>query len=68
MDSIIISVPELLAKAQQLSSEKMNYVKLTINEAEDDIPASVAFTAISNLDDFSSTDYEEIEAAAVKGF
>ena len=61
MNSILIKVSDLLAKAQELSQDGIEYVELSLLEADGELPACVCFNAYSATDD-SCIDYEEINA------
>ncbi|HBF65986.1 MAG TPA: hypothetical protein DDW34_09850 [Clostridium sp.] len=65
MDSIVVKVSDLLAKAKELSEANMKYVSLmTCDSYEDDgelVPARLSFTAITSKNSFDSVDFEDIE-------
>lgn len=63
MKSIIVNVPELIKKVQELSRDKMTYVKISIvNESMDQnifYPSCLHFEAYSS--DGYPLDYESID-------
>ena len=61
MNSILIKVSDLLAKARELSQDGIEYVELSLLEADGELPACVCFNAYSATVD-SCIDYEEINA------
>lgn len=68
MDSIYISVAELLEKATELSEDGMKYVKLSLVPEDDDLPGCIIFSAVKNANDHTIIDYEEIEEASGMDF
>lgn len=65
MDEIVVKVSDLCEIAEQLKEDKMQYVRLVLLEAEPDVPASIAVSAIENEDSDSIVDYDGIEAVDV---
>ncbi len=65
MDEIVVKVSDLCEIAEQLKEDKMQYVRLVLLQAEPDVPASIAVSAIENEDSDSIVDYDGIEAIDV---
>lgn len=65
MDEIVVKVSDLCEIAEQLKEDKMQYVRLVLLEAELDVPASIAVSAIENEDSDCIVDYDGIEAVDV---
>lgn len=63
MDQITIKVSDLCHLAEQLKQDDMQYVRLMLLEADDDIPASIAVTAVKSASSESSIDYDGIDLA-----
>lgn len=63
MDSIIVDVTELWAKANLMKKDKMTHVKLTLLESDGPEPACISFDAISSKDPNCTLDYEEVDAS-----
>lgn len=63
MDQITVKVSDLCQIAEQLKQDGMQYVRLMLLEAEDDLPASLAVTAIKTASSEYSIDYDGIDAA-----
>lgn len=63
MDSIIIRVDELAQKVSEMVGDGMDYVELTLTEAEPDLPAAVLFSAFKEDFPVEHIDYEEVDAA-----
>ena len=65
MDEIVVKVSELCKIAEQLKENKMQYVRLVLLEAEPDMPASIAVSAIESEDSDCIVDYDGVEAVDV---
>lgn len=65
MDEIVVKVSDLCKIAEQLKEDKMQYVRLMLLEAEPDMPASIAVSAIENENSDCIVDYDGIEAVDV---
>lgn len=63
MDSIVVKVSDLYQMAKELSEKKMDYVQLSLLEADNELPACASFNAISGSEN-EIVDFEEIEAVA----
>ena len=63
MDQITIKVSDLYHLAEQLKQDNMQYVRLMLLEADDDIPASIAVTAVKSASSEIAIDYDGIDAA-----
>lgn len=63
MDQITVNVSDLCHLAEQLKQDDMQYVRLMLLEAEDDMPASIAITAIESASSEYPVDYDGIDAA-----
>lgn len=66
LDKIVVKVSDLFQKAKRLANDRMDYVELTLMEADDELPACVLFNAISKRHDYEIIDYEEIDAVDSK--
>lgn len=62
MDQITVKVSDLCQIAEQLKQDGMQYVRLMLLEAEDDLPASISVKAITSASSDNAVDYEAIEA------
>lgn len=62
MDEIVVKVSDLFEIAKQLHQDDMQYVRLMLLEAEDDLPASISVKAIKSTSSDNAVDYEPIEA------
>lgn len=64
---ITVSVHELLCRAQEMSADGMDFVTLSIAEAdpEEDLPAALMFEAWSNAEAFMCVQYDAIYAEEV---
>ncbi len=62
MDEIVVKVSDLFEIAKQLHQDDMQYVRLMLLEAEDDLPASISVKAIQSASSDNAVDYEPIEA------
>lgn len=62
MDEIVVKVSDLFEIAKQLHQDDMQYVRLMLLEAEDDLPASISVKAIESASSDDAVDYEAIEA------
>lgn len=67
MDSIVVKVSDLLAKAAELKDANMDFVELSFLEAEpeDELPASVHFEAFSSDDPYCRIDFEDVDEVQV---
>ncbi len=65
MDEIVVKVSDLCKIAEQLKEDKMQYVRLALLEADADMPASIAVSAIESEDSDCIVDYDGIEAVDV---
>lgn len=65
MDEIVVKVSDLCNLAEQLKADKMQYARLVLLEAEPDMPASIAVSAIESEDSDCIVDYDGIEAVDV---
>ncbi len=61
MDTITIKVSDLEAMVKELVKDKMDFVKLSLLEADEEIPATVNFTAFQK-DGLYEVDFDYIEA------
>ena len=64
MDSISVKVDDLLQMAQELKSAGMDYVTLTLSEADDEFPELVSFEAWTKAAPYEGVDFEEIYAVS----
>lgn len=62
MDEIVVKVSDLFEIAKQLHQDGMQYVRLMLLEAEDDLPALISVKAIKSASSDDAVDYEAIEA------
>ena len=63
MDTIIVKVSALAEKLRDMEADEMDYVELSLTEAEDDLPAAVNLSAFkANFPD-EWISYEEVEQA-----
>lgn len=62
MDEIVVKVSDLFRIVKQLHQDDMQYVRLMLLEAEDDLPASISVKAIESASSDDAVDYEAIEA------
>ena len=62
---ITVSVSDLLSRIREISSDGMDFVTLSVidADAEDDLPAALMFEAWSKSASFMSTQYDSIDAA-----
>lgn len=64
MKKIIVSIPSLLGKLQEMSNDKMEYVEIAINDEEVDqdsyAPAFLHFDAFNK--NFLIKDYESVDS------
>lgn len=58
MQSITVSVSALYHAVAQISNDRVNYVELTIYDAEDDSPAYLCFEGIDPHDSSHSIGYD----------
>lgn len=65
MDEIVVKVSDLCKIAEQLKEDKMQYARLVLLEADADMPASIAVSAIESEDSDCIVDYDGIEAVDV---
>lgn len=65
MDEIVVKVSDLCKIAEQLKQDKMQYVRLMLLEAEPDMSASIAVSAIESEASDCIVDYDGIEAVDV---
>ena len=61
MDSIAVSVKELFEMASDLKNDGMDFVEISLQEADEDVPASLEFEAWSKSDPDCGVNYEGID-------
>lgn len=61
-DSIVVSVSELRSRLQDIRRDGMDYVEISLSEADEDLPACINFSACKSYDTQTWSDYEEVEA------
>ena len=64
MDEITISVSKLFKMIKELRRGGMDFVTLSMLDAEDEFPACVSFEATSRLNPHVGVGYGEIEAVS----
>lgn len=57
---MIFKASELLEKLNEIVNDGYDIVDISLMEADDELPAAMLFEAIE--DEYSSIDYEEVEA------
>lgn len=62
MDSIVVSVSELRSRLQDIRRSGMEYVAISLSEADDEFPACINFSACKACDTSEWADFEEVEA------
>lgn len=58
---ITVKISDLLWKVRELNRDEMDYVTLSVIEAEDDMPACLTFYAFTEKDPNQIIDYESID-------
>ena len=62
MDSIIVSVSELRSRLQDIRRSGSENVRLSFLEADDDLPASISFSACKAHDTTVWADFDGVDA------
>lgn len=65
MDEITVKVSDLCELVAQLKADKMQYARLVLLEADEDLPASVICSAIKSEASDQVVDYDSIDAVPI---
>ena len=61
-DAVVVRVSELRSRLQDIRRDGMEYVVISLADADEDLPACINISACKSYDTQTWSDYEEVEA------